>query len=190
MPDQTTLLEQDRKHLLHPLHHPSTHEAPIIIESGQGVWLQATDGKRYLDGLSGLWNVQVGHGNTELADAAQSQMGQLAYYSNYVGTANLPAIQLADKLAGFAYPNLNMTFFASGGAEANESAFKTARYYWKGKDKPDKVKIISRRRGYTRADSRRQAIDERWVSHVVRWRGAPKFLPDHPLGLDFRAKQA
>ena len=148
MLNPTTLLEQDQQHLLHPLHHPSDHEAPLIIESGRGVWLRTVDGREYIDGLAGLWNVLVGHGNTELADAAQQQMAQLAYSSNYIGSSNLPAIELADKLAGFAYPSLNTTFFASGGAEANESAFKTVRYYWKQKGKPDKVKVISRLRGY------------------------------------------
>ena len=148
MLNQATLLEQDRQHLLHPLHHPSAHEAPLIIESGHGVWLRTVDGKEYIDGLAGLWNVLVGHGNRELAEAAQKQMSQLAYCSNYIGSANIPVIELADKLAGFAYPDLNTTFFASGGAEANESAFKTVRYYWKRKGKPDKVKIIARERAY------------------------------------------
>jgi adenosylmethionine-8-amino-7-oxononanoate aminotransferase len=148
MLNQTALLEQDRQHLLHPLHHPSAHEAPLIIESGHGVWLHTIDGKEYIDGLAGLWNVLVGHGNTELADAAREQMAQLAYCSNYIGSASLPTIKLANKLAGFAYPNLNTTFFASGGAEANESAFKTVRYYWKRKGKPDKVKVIARQHAY------------------------------------------
>jgi adenosylmethionine-8-amino-7-oxononanoate aminotransferase len=148
MLNQTNLLEQDRQHLLHPLHHPSAHEAPLIIESGHGVWLRTVDGKEYIDGLAGLWNVLVGHGNTELAEAAREQMAQLAYCSNYIGSSSLPTIELADKLAGYAYPNLNTTFFASGGAEANESAFKTVRYYWKRKGKADKVKVISRQHGY------------------------------------------
>ena len=148
MLNQAVLLEQDREHLLHSLHHPSAHEAPLILESGQGVWLRTVDGKEYIDGLAGLWNVLIGHGNTELADAAHRQMSQLAYGSNYIGSATLPTIELADKLAGFAYPNLNMTFFASGGAEANESAFKTVRYYWKQKGKPNKVKVISRQHAY------------------------------------------
>jgi adenosylmethionine-8-amino-7-oxononanoate aminotransferase len=148
MMNQATLLEQDREHLLHPLHHPAAHESPLIIESGHGVWLRAVDGKEYIDGLAGLWNVLVGHGNLELAEAAHAQMTKLAYCSNYIGSANIPVIELADKLAGFAYPNLNTTFFASGGAEANESAFKTVRYYWKRKGKPNKVKIIARERAY------------------------------------------
>ena len=148
MLSRTTLLERDRAHLLHPLHHPSAHEHPLVIESGHGVWVRTVDGKEYLDGLAGLWNVLVGHGRTELADAARAQMAQLAYFSNYVGAANVPAIELADKLAAFAYPNLNTTFFTSGGAEANESAFKTVRYYWKRLGRPDKVKVIARQRAY------------------------------------------
>lgn len=148
MSNQAALLEQDREHLLHSLHHPSAHQAPLLLESGHGVWLRTVDGKEYIDGLAGLWNVLIGHGNTELADVAQRQMSQLAYSSNYIGSATLPTIELAEKLAGYAYPNLNMTFFASGGAEANESAFKTVRYYWKQKGKPNKVKVISRQHGY------------------------------------------
>lgn len=143
----TTWLEQD-KTLLHPLHHSSAHKDPLIIESAQGVWLTTTDGREIMDGLAGLWNVLIGHGRTELADAAHQQMTRLAYTSNYAGMSNLPAITLAERLAGFAYPNLQTTFFTSGGAESNETAFKTVRYYWKRHGKPDKVKIIARQDAY------------------------------------------
>lgn len=143
-----TLLEQDRAHMLHPLHHPSTHKSPLIFESGHGVWLRTTDGREVIDGLAGLWNVLIGHGVQELAGAAQEQMSTLAYCSSYAGSSNIPAIELADALAGWAYPSLNTTFFASGGAEANESAFKTVRYYWRRLGKPEKMKVISRERGY------------------------------------------
>lgn len=148
MIDPTDLLEQDRDHLLHPLHHPNSHAAPLIVESGEGIYLHTVDGRTLIDGLSALWNVLVGYGRTELATAAQQQMSQLAYCSNYAGLANLPVIELAERLAGYAYPNLNYTYFTSGGAEANESAFKTARYYWKRLGKPDKVKIIARQDAY------------------------------------------
>ncbi|NWF55020.1 MAG: aspartate aminotransferase family protein [Syntrophaceae bacterium] len=148
MPNPNTLLEQDQDHLLHPLHHPTDHRAPLLIESGHGVWLRTVEGKEYIDGLAGLWNVLIGHGNTELAEAARKQMSELAFCSTYIGSSNLRAIELAERLAGFAYPNLNTTYFASGGAEANESAFKTVRYYWKRKGKPGKVKIIARHRAY------------------------------------------
>ncbi|MBP7997804.1 MAG: aspartate aminotransferase family protein [Candidatus Promineifilaceae bacterium] len=143
----TTWLEQD-KTLLHPLHHPSAHQNPLIIESAHGVWLKTVDGREIMDGLAGLWNVLIGHGRTELAAAAHRQMTQLAYASNYAGMSNLPAIELAERLAGAAYPDLHMTYFTSGGAEANETAFKTARYYWKRLGKPDKVKVIARQDAY------------------------------------------
>lgn len=142
------LLNQDRDHLLHPLHHPNSHANPLIVESGEGIYLHTVDGRTLIDGLSALWNVLVGYGRAELAAAAQQQMSQLAYCSNYAGLSNLPVIELAERLAGYAYPNLNYTYFASGGAEANESAFKTARYYWKRLGKPDKVKIIARQDAY------------------------------------------
>jgi adenosylmethionine-8-amino-7-oxononanoate aminotransferase len=106
------------------------------------------EGQEYIDGLAGLWNVLIGHGNTELADSAREQMAKVAFSSNYSGATNLPAIALAEKLAGFAYPNLKATYFTSGGAESNESAFKTARYYWKRQGQPDKVKIIARQNAY------------------------------------------
>lgn len=140
-------LEQD-KNLLHPLHHPSAHQNPLIIESAQGVWLKTVEGREIMDGLAGLWNVLIGHGRTELAAAAHQQMTRLAYTSNYAGMSNLPAIELAQRLAGAAYPTLHTTFFTSGGAESNESAFKTARYYWKRQGLPNKVKIIARQDAY------------------------------------------
>lgn len=147
VPDYATLVERDQ-HVLHPMQNPSSHANPFIIDSGSGVWLHTVDGRRILDGLAGLWNVNIGYGNQELGEVAKEQMSKIAYCSNYSGMSNLPAIELANKLAGYAYPNLNTTFFASGGAEANESAFKTARYYWKRQGKPNKVKVIARQDAY------------------------------------------
>jgi putrescine aminotransferase len=143
-----TLRTEDHDHLLHPLYHPADHATPHIWVKGQGAILTDADGREFIDGLSCLWNVNVGHGRRELAEAAAQQMATLAYATNYVGSSNMPAIQLAHRLTELAYPNLVATFFASGGAEANESAFKTARFYWKAKGKPDKVKVISRQYGY------------------------------------------
>ncbi|MFN8371792.1 MAG: aspartate aminotransferase family protein [Anaerolineae bacterium] len=140
-------LEQDKKQL-HPIYHPKTHENPLVIERGEGVWLYTSDGRKVLDGMAGLWNVNIGYGNRELAQAAYDQMTQLAFTSNFAGMTNIPASRLADKLSGYAYPQLKTTFFASGGSEANDSAFKTARYYWKRMGKNDKVKIIARRSAY------------------------------------------
>jgi putrescine---pyruvate transaminase len=142
------LLTEDRSHLLHPLYHPEDHAKPHIWVKGQGIMLTDAEGHEVIDGLSCLWNVNVGHGRRELAEVAAEQMATLAFSVNYTGSANVPAIRLASRLAEIAYPNLVATFFASGGAEANESAFKTARFYWKAKGRPEKVKIISRMMAY------------------------------------------
>jgi putrescine---pyruvate transaminase len=142
------LVKADQEHLIHPLHHPVDNAEPIIYVRGRGATVTDIGGHDYIDGLSGLWNVNVGHGRTELAEAAAQQMKELAYFSGYVGSSSVPAITLADRLIGLAYDNMQAVFLASGGAEANESAFKTARFYWKAVGKPGKVKIISRQNGY------------------------------------------
>lgn len=144
------LVEDDAAHLIHPLHNPALHEqmGPIVLESGHDSTVVDADGKEYLDGLSSLWNVNCGHGRVELARVAMEQMSRLAYCSSYTGLSNEPAIRLAAKLAEIAYPRLNAVFFASGGAEANESAFKLARSYWKLRGQPERTTIVARRFAY------------------------------------------
>jgi adenosylmethionine-8-amino-7-oxononanoate aminotransferase len=141
-------LDDDRAHLLHPLHHPSAHTGTRIWVSGDGALIKDANGREYIDGLSGLWNVNVGHGRLELGEAASRQMATLAFHSAYAGGSNEPAIALAERLSGLAYPSINTFFFTSGGAEASETSFKTARFYWKALGRPDKIKIISRHRAY------------------------------------------
>ena len=106
------------------------------------------DGKEYIDGLSGLWNVALGHGRKDLAEAAREQLETLAYASGYTGHSNVRAIELGERLARLTYPAINRFFFTSGGAEANESAIKLARSYWKLRGQPAKTKVISRELGY------------------------------------------
>ncbi|HET9702561.1 MAG TPA: aspartate aminotransferase family protein [Vicinamibacterales bacterium] len=141
-------LDTDAAHLLHPLHHPTAYGTARVWVSGSGALIKDANGREYIDGLSGLWNVNVGHGRKELADAAQRQMSTLAFHSAYAGGTNEPAIALAERLSRLVYPSINTFFFTSGGAEASETSFKTARFYWKALGKPDKVKVISRRRAY------------------------------------------
>src|SRR4029079_14313402 len=103
--------------------------------------------------------------------------------SSYVGSGNVPAIRLADKLAGFAYPSLNSTFFTSGGAESNESAFKTVRHYWKRKGKPNKTKIIARTYAYhgiTLAAMSATALKAYWTMFEPRVPGFLHIPTPHP----------
>ena len=86
----------DREHLLHPLHHPAAHQHARIWVEGHGAIIKDADGREYIDGLSGLWNVNVGHGRRELAEAASAQMSTLAYASSYAGSTNHRAIELAE----------------------------------------------------------------------------------------------
>jgi adenosylmethionine-8-amino-7-oxononanoate aminotransferase len=144
----TPSLDTDRAHLMHPLHHPTSYAAARVWVSGKGAIITDAAGREYIDGLSGLWNVNVGHGRAELGEVAKQQMSTLAFHSAYAGGSNEPAIKLADRLSGLVYPSINTFFFTSGGAEASETSFKTARFYWKAVGKPDKIKVISRRRAY------------------------------------------
>ena len=120
---------------------------PPVITRGDGVTIFDDTGKSYLDGLSGLFVVQVGHGRPELAEAAARQAGTLAYFPLW-GYATPPAIELADRIAGYAPGELNRVFFTSGGGEAVESAWKLAKQYFKLTGKPGKYKVISRATAY------------------------------------------
>jgi putrescine---pyruvate transaminase len=146
--DVARLLDADRAHVIHPFHHPADNEHTSIYVRGRGVFVADAAGREYIDGLSGLWNVNAGHGRAELAAAAAKQMHALAYVSGFVGSSNLPAIALADRLLEIAGGDMEAVFFTSGGSEANESAFKTARFYWKACGRPQKVKIIARDQAY------------------------------------------
>ncbi len=118
-----------------------------VIERGEGAYVYDTNGKRYLDGLSGLFVVQVGHGRVELAEAAAKQASKLAYFPQW-GYAHTPGIELADRLADFTPGDLNRVFFTTGGSEAVESAWKLARQYFKVTGEPSRYKVISRNIAY------------------------------------------
>ncbi len=123
-------------------------EAPVpVIVRGDGPYIFDSTGKRYLDGLSGLFVVQAGHGRTELADAAAKQAAELAYFPIW-SYAHPKAIELAERLAALAPGDLNRVFFTTGGSEAVESAWKLARSYFRRVGKPGKHKAISRHIAY------------------------------------------
>jgi adenosylmethionine-8-amino-7-oxononanoate aminotransferase len=148
--DATELSELARRHLwMHFARLGSFgSDNPVrVMTRGDGCYVEDATGRRYLDGLAGLFTVQIGHGRRELADAAARQMEQLDYFPiwNY---AHEPAVELATRLAGLAPADLNRVFFTSGGSEAVESALKLARAYFKAIGQPTRTKVISRRTTY------------------------------------------
>ena len=142
------LIERDMAHLLHPQYAAADQRSALVWAKGEGAVLTDVRGREYIDGLSSLWNVAVGHGRRELAEAAAEQMSTLAFANGYTGYTNVPAIELAEKVCRLSYANMDAVFFANSGSEANEVAFKLARFHWFLKGKMDKVKIISRRQAY------------------------------------------
>ncbi len=122
------------------------HEVPVIVR-GEGAYIFDAHGKRYLDALAGLFVTQVGHGRTELADAAAKQMSQLAFFPLW-SYAHPSAIELAERMSGHAPGDLNRVFFSTSGSESVETAWKLAKQYFKLTGKPGKHKVISRAIAY------------------------------------------
>ncbi|MDV6263296.1 aspartate aminotransferase family protein [Rhodococcoides yunnanense] len=145
-----TTAELDASAAKHLWGHFTRHGAgitPPIITRGEGSTIWDSNGKSYIDGLSGLFVVQVGHGREELAEAAAKQAKELAFFPLW-SYATEPAIELAERLAGYAPGDLNRVFFTTGGGEAVESAWKLAKQYFKKVGKPGKHKVISRAIAY------------------------------------------
>ncbi len=138
-----------RDHLWMHFTRHSTYQSsdvPTIVR-GDGAYIYDAQGKRYLDALAGLFVSQVGHGRSELAQAAAKQAGELAFFPLW-SYAHPGAIELAERIAGYAPGDLNRVFFTTGGGEAVESAWKLAKQYFKLTGKPTKHKVISRAIAY------------------------------------------
>src|SRR5690625_813711 len=145
------LIELDKKHFIHPtssIQQQQVAGPKMIIEEVEVIYLKDKNGKTFIDAMSSLWNVNVGHGRKELADAASHQMQKLAYSSAFSTFSHEPAILLAEKIASLAPGDLNAVFFTSGGSESNDTAFKLARHYWKIQGQSKKRTVISLKRGY------------------------------------------
>ncbi|SEH87273.1 MULTISPECIES: aspartate aminotransferase family protein [unclassified Leifsonia] len=148
--DEATLQAKARDHLWMHFARQSVmeegHGVPIITR-GEGHHIWDSHGKRYIDGLSGLFVVNAGHGRKRLAETAAKQAEQLAFFPIW-SYAHPNAIELADRLASYAPGDLNRVFFSTGGGEAVETAFKLAKYYWKLQGRPTKHKVLSRAVAY------------------------------------------
>jgi adenosylmethionine-8-amino-7-oxononanoate aminotransferase len=121
-------------------------DVPVIVR-GEGCYVWDEQGKRYLDGLSALFCVNIGHGRADIAQAGADQAKELGFFTNW-SYAHPPAIELAARIASLAPGDLNRVFFTSGGSEAVESAYKLARQYHKVTGNPNKTKLIAREIAY------------------------------------------
>jgi putrescine aminotransferase len=134
--------------------HPFTDGAALakkgarIITRAKGVWLTDSDGHEILDGMAGLWCVNVGYGREELAEAAAKQMRELAFYNTFFQTSHIPAITLAKRLADLAPGDLNHVFFNGSGSDSNDTNLRMVRRYWQALGKPEKSVVISRWNAY------------------------------------------
>jgi adenosylmethionine-8-amino-7-oxononanoate aminotransferase len=148
-PDYDHLQQAAKDHLwMHFTRHSTYEDADVpVIVRGEGPYIWDAKGKRYLDGLAGLFVSQLGHGRTELAEAAAKQARELAFMPLW-SYAHPTAIELAERVAGYAPGDLNRVFFTSGGGEAVETAWKLAKNYFKLTGKPMKHKVISRTIAY------------------------------------------
>lgn len=148
--DIKTLWQQDKDHFVHPFTDFSVfhQEGCDIITDSKGEYVFDGEGNRYLDGIAGLWCVNVGHGRKELGDVMAEQATRMAYYSPFNNLSNIPAIELSAKLAELAPSNLNHVFYSCGGSVANDTTIRIVHYYFNQKGKHDKKMIISRDNGY------------------------------------------
>ncbi len=144
------LRDLDRRHHLHPFtnHRNMSVAGARIITDAEGVYVYDSDGKRYLDGMSGLWCVNIGYGRAELAEVARQQMLRLPYYNSFFQTAQLPAVELAEALAEVTPGQYNRVFFGCSGSDANDTIVRLARYYWQLQGQAQRRVIISRHNAY------------------------------------------
>jgi len=148
--DTAELQAVDAAHYLHPFtdFKQLNRKGSRVIERAEGIYLWDSDGNRILDGMAGLWCVNLGYGRKELADAAYAQMLQLPYYNSFFQTTTPPAIRLAELLAEVTPDGLNHVFFTGSGSEANDTVVRMVRHYWASLGNPDKTILISRENAY------------------------------------------
>ena len=140
----------DTRHYLHPFtdYKSLAAEGARVITRAEGVYLFDSEGQRILDGMAGLWCVNLGYGRRELAEAAFAQMQELPYYNSFFKSAHPPAIELARMLAELTPPQFQRVFFSGSGSEANDTIVRMVRRYWDVLGQPERRVIISRENAY------------------------------------------
>lgn len=146
----TNVQTRDVEALLHPYTalHKLRDTGPLVLDRGKGVYVYDTQGREYIEGMSGLWCAGLGFGDEELIEAAREQLSRLPYYHLFGGKSVEPAIELAEKLKEIAPFEASKVFFTSSGSEANDTQVKLAWYFNNAKGRPEKKKIISRVKAY------------------------------------------
>jgi putrescine aminotransferase len=144
------LQQLDQKHHVHPFtdHQEMWKKGARIITGAQNIYIYDSDGNEYLDGMSGLWCVNIGYGRSELAEVAKLQMEQLPYYNSFFQTAQLPAVELAEILAEVTPAHINRTFFGCSGSDGNDTVLRLVRHYWAVQGHENKNVVISRINAY------------------------------------------
>ncbi|MEO0329366.1 MAG: aspartate aminotransferase family protein [Pseudomonadota bacterium] len=149
-PDAATIKAKNLAHHWHPF--MDTAELGMdnlrLINQADGCYIWDSEGHKILDGMAGLWCVNVGYGRSEIADAASDQMRELAYYNTFFKSTHSPAALLAEKIASKTPGDLNRIFFNTSGSDSNDTVMRVARTYWASIGKPEKTVIITRKNAY------------------------------------------
>jgi len=148
--DPHSLESADLSHLFHPNTNLAAlrRGVPFMLERGEGIYVWDTHGKRYIEGMAGLWCTTLGYGDEELARTAYEQIKKLSYAHLFAGKSHEVSVRLADKLAGLAPMDASHVFFGNSGSDANDTQMKLVWYYHNAIGKPKKKKIISRKKAY------------------------------------------
>jgi len=148
--DTKGLWQKDRDHYIHPWTDFSVFkdQGSVVMAESEGVYVYDSEGNRFIDGIGGLWCVNIGYGNEEMAQAIADQVRRIPYYSTFNHLTTPPAAELAAKLAALAPGNLNHVFYGTGGSLANDTAIRIIHFYFNRLGKKNKKKIISRVDGY------------------------------------------
>jgi putrescine aminotransferase len=148
--DTRTIQRLDSAHFLHPFtdHKALAEHGARVMVKGEGIYLWDSEGNKILDGMSGLWCVNIGYGRTSMSDAVYRQMQQLPFYNSFFNTTNVPAVQLAALLVEVSPPQFNHVFFTGSGSEANDTIVRMVRRYWELQAQPERHIIISRKNAY------------------------------------------
>ncbi|MDL2354648.1 MAG: aspartate aminotransferase family protein [Pseudomonadota bacterium] len=148
--DTGAIQKLDSAHYMHPFtdHHALAERGARVMVRGDGIYLWDSDGNQILDGMSGLWCVNIGYGRTSMSDAVYKQMQQLPFYNSFFNTTNVPAVQLAALLVEVSSSQFNHVFFTGSGSEANDTIVRMVRRYWELKGEGERHVIISRQNAY------------------------------------------